>query len=124
MSYAKYLVIENINNNFDKLLIGCTNGITYIPLDYTLPCNFASYIVLNQLVELSCKIKQQGSTIDNIIIEHILDNLIISKCIQFTNLPEVIQRGSNTEIFKNSFMVYLDNTVTSYLHEFNTAMKF
>lgn len=124
MSYAKYNLIDNINNNFHKLLVNCTDGITYKQLDYTLPQNFEAYVILNQLIELSCKIKQQGNTIDNIVLSHILDNLISNKCIQFTNLPEVIQQGSNTENFKNSFMVYLTDLVTSYLHDFNTSMQF
>jgi len=124
MSYAKYLIIDNINTNFGKLLVSCTNGITYTPLDYTLPQNFEAYVILNQLIELSCKIKQQGNTIDNIVLTCILDNLINSKCIQFTNLPEVIQQGSNTENFKNSFMMHLHKLVTSYLHDFNSSMKF
>lgn len=115
MSYAKYLIIDNINTNFGNLLVGCTNGLVYSPLDYTLPQNFEAYVILNQLIELSCKIKQQGNTIDNIVLTRILDNLINSKCIQFTNLPEVIQQGSNTENFKNSFMTYLNQLVTSYL---------
>ena len=46
MSFAKYVIIENINNNFGKLFVNCT--------------------------------------IDNIILSRILDNLISSKCIQFT----------------------------------------
>jgi hypothetical protein len=124
MSYAKYLIIDNINTNFGKLLVGCTNGLTYTPLDYTLPQNFEAYVILNQLIELSCKIKQQGNTIDNIVLTRILDNLINSKCIQFTNLPEVIQQGSNTEIFKNSFMIYLSDLITSYLHEYSSSMQF
>lgn len=124
MSYAKYLIIDNINTNFGKLFVGCTNGLVYSPLDYTLPQNFEAYVILNQLIELSCKIKQQGNTIDNIVLTRILDNLINSKCIQFTNLPEVIQQGSNTENFKNSFMIYLGDLVTSYLHDYNTSMQF
>ena len=61
MSYTKYLVIDNINANFGKLLVNCTNGIAYTPLDYSLPQNFEAYVILNQLIELSCKIKQQGN---------------------------------------------------------------
>lgn len=124
MSYVKYLVIDNINTNFGKLFVGCTNGLVYSLLDYTLPQNFEAYVILNQLIELSCKIKQQGNTIDNIVLTRILDNLINSKCIQFTNLPEVIQQGSNIENFKNSFMIYLSDLVTSYLHEYNSSMQF
>lgn len=124
MSYAKYLIIDNINTNFGKLFVGCTNGLVYSPLDYTLPQNFEAYVILNQLIELSCKIKQQVNTIDNIVLTRILDNLINSKCIQFTNLPEVIQQGSNTENFKNSFMTYLNQLVTSYLQEFSSSMQF
>lgn len=124
MSFGKYVIIENINTNFGKLLVNCTNGITYTPLDYKLPQNFDAFIVLNQLVELSCKIKQQGNTIDNIILFRILDNLITSKCIQFTNLSEVIQQGINIENFKNSFMSYLGGIVNNYLEEFNTSMQF
>lgn len=124
MSYAKYLIIDNININFGKLFVGCTNGLVYSTLDYTLPQNFEAYVILNQLIELSCKIKQQGNTIDNIVLTRILDNLINSKCIQFTNLPEVIQQGSNTENFKNSFMTYLNQLVTSYLNEYSSSMQF
>jgi hypothetical protein len=120
----KYLIIDNINTNFGKLLVGCTNGLNYTPLDYNLPQNFEAYIILNQLIELSCKIKQQGNTIDNIVLTRILDNLINSKCIQFTNLPEVIQQGSNTESFKNSFMIYIGELVTSYLNEYSSSMQF
>jgi len=124
MSYTKYLIIDNINTNFGKLLVCCTNGISYTPLDYTLPENFEAYVILNQLIELSCKIKQQGNTIDNIVLTRILDNLINSKCIQFTNLPEVIQQGSNTDNFKNSFIIYLNDFVIDYLHDFNSYMQF
>jgi len=124
MSYTKYLIIDNINTNFGKLLVCCTNGISYTPLDYTLPENFEAYVILNQLIELSCKIKQQGNTIDNIVLTRILDNLINSKCIQFTNLPEVIQQGSNTDNFKNSFIIYLNDFVIDYLHDFNSSMQF
>lgn len=124
MSYTKYLVIDNINANFGKLLVNCTNGLTYVPLDYNLPQNFEAYVILNQLIELSCKIKQQGNTIDNIVLTCILDNLITSKCIQFTNLPEVVQLGSNTENFKNSFMIYLGDLITNYLQHFNSSMQF
>ena len=124
MSYTKYLIIDNINTNFGKLLVCCTNGISYTPLDYTLPENFEAYVILNQLIELSCKIKQQSNTIDNIVLTRILDNLINSKCIQFTNLPEVIQQGSNTDNFKNSFIIYLNDFVIDYLHDFNSSMQF
>ena len=123
MSYTKYIIINNININFDKLLVNCTDGITYKSLDYNLPQNFEAYLILNQLIELSCKIKQEN-TIDNIILTRILDNLINSKCIEFTNLPQVIQQGSNTENFKNSFMIYLVDLVTNYLLDFNTSMQF
>lgn len=124
MSFAKYVIIENINNNFGKLLVNCTDGITYTPPNYNLPQNYDAFIVLNQLIELSCKIKHQGNTIDNIVLSRILDNLISSKCIQFTNLPEIIQQGVNNENFKNSFMNYLSELVKNYLDEFNSSMQF
>lgn len=123
MSYFKYVIIENINNNFYKLLVNCTDGTNYTPLDYILPENFEAFVILNQLIEIFCKIRQ-NNTIDNIVLTRIIDNLITSKCVQFTNLPNVINQGSNTNMFKNSFIIYIEGQVNDYLNEFSNFMQF
>ena len=119
MSFSKYIIIDQINNNFNKLLIKCINGITYVPLDFVDPLNFEAFIILNQIIELYCKIKINNCSIDNIIITNILDNLINSKCLLFLNIPEVINSGVNIENFKNTFMVYINNQVSICLDNYN-----
>lgn len=111
--YYKYILIDNINNNFHKLFKNCKDGCEYIPLNFTLSENYTTFIILNQLIELLYKhsIKYQDNIdIDDIIIYELIDKLVISKCQEFVNTRDY----KNFDNFKNSFSNYILGILTSY----------
>ena len=92
-------ILHNINNNFSKLFLECTNGIIFIPPTFTMSKEIDALIILNQIADIM-------SNKENIILNQTLSRIIFIKCKEFTE----IYFNVNSDNFRESFINYINYT--------------
>lgn len=130
MNTQSYFILQNISNNFMRLLTNCTDTI-FIPPTFTTINDITALIVLNQIIDLMYK-KEKEYNMQNEIIGVTLEQIITIQCNHFCTyarsgcLPDgTLHRdlpcGDNTD-FINSFYNYIQMVATTIID--NSVMKY
>lgn len=106
-----YNLLNNINNNFNKLFTMCKNGITYTPLLFNSSYDIDALIVLNQIVDIILQTRTNSTK--SMLLGSTLNQIIIIKCREFT---EKFPWNSNLDNFIASFYTYINNVIDSEYH--------
>ena len=117
MNSFDYSILNNINDNCYKLFENCENGCSYYPLKFSTTLEIKSLIVLNQIIEIIIRAKNDLE-IRNILFIEILEHIIEIKCTEFCTTQDLY----NINIFISEFYQYL-NTMIKLVHEKHSIMQ-
>lgn len=106
-----YKLLNNIQINFNKLFSNCVDGITYTPLKFEVSSDIDSLLVLYQLTDVICYIKQHKDVSTNLL-HRVLYQIITIKCKEFVDTKSW---NSNYNNFVASFEEYLNKLTDELL---------
>lgn len=105
-------LLNNISNNFSKLLKECQNGTTFLPPVFNSTSDIDALIVLHQILDIICN-RRLHPTPSNIILYQTLVQIINIKCKEY--VEQATTWNKNLEGFMSTFDTYVNTMVENII---------
>ena len=112
-------ILNNINLNFNKLLVSCNDGYTFTPPTFQTSSDIDALIVLYQILHITHQAKHNNN-ISNTLLNSTLYHIINIKCQEFTDTKQ----WKNLDNFINSFVNYVNSMNDTILFTYNSNTTF
>lgn len=109
---SNYIILNNIALNFNKLLVECKDGSTFVAPPFNNAIDIDGLIVLYQILDIICN-QRTNPTISNLITYKALIQIINMKCKDFIET----KWNKNLESFISTFEIYINSMIDNILKQ-------